>query len=126
MSFRISLPPHKRAAARFVGKVSRELQKALAEEEARCGLKQADIARTLDIDRATVTRQIHGQQNMTLARVAELASAMGRRAEIGFPAINAPAGSNVVNLNITVRVDGTMKTAKPLLLDQSASGSKVA
>lgn len=96
MSFRISLTPYRRAAARFVGDVSRGLQRALAEEEARRGLKQADIARALDVDRATITRQIHGEQNMTLARVAELAWAMGRKAEVTFPeAHTGRVGENV-------------------------------
>jgi hypothetical protein len=94
MSFQISLPPHKRAAARFVGDVSRSLQGVLAEEEAESNLKQAAIARTLEVDRATITRQIHGQQNMTLARVAELAWAMGRKAVITFPKRTVPAGAN--------------------------------
>lgn len=94
MSFQISLPPYKRAAGRFVGNVSRALQKVLAQEEKKRGLKQADIARALGVNRATITRQIHGHQNMTASRIAELAWAMGRRVEISFPEISAPAGSN--------------------------------
>lgn len=95
MSFQISLPPHRRAAARFVGGVSRALQKALSEEEKKRDLKQADIARALGVDRATITRQIHGHQNMTLGRVAELAWALGRTAEIAFPEQGVSVGANI-------------------------------
>lgn len=94
MSFQITLPRHKRDGARFVGNVSRALQKVLAEEEKKRNLRQADIARTIGVDRATITRQIHGSQNMTLLRVGELASAMGRVAVISFPEESVTPGSN--------------------------------
>ena len=114
MSFQISLPRHKRESARFVGGVSRSLQRVLAEEEKKRNLRQADIARTLGVDRATITRQIHGRQNMTLSRVGELASAMGREAVLTFPEPNAQFGSNI---RITVSTSTTGKAANPPRID---------
>lgn len=115
MSFRISVPRHKRDGARFVGNVSRALQQALVEEEKKRNLKQADIARTLGIDRSTVTRQIHGRQNMTLLRVGELASAMGRMAVISFPEETPAAGSNYhISALVTSASEPANVAASPL------------
>jgi transcriptional regulator with XRE-family HTH domain len=96
MSLRISLSPSKRAAGRFINRVRRGLQKALAEEEKSKGLKQAEIARKIGVHRSVIHRQLNGYEDMTMGRVAELAWAMGRKAEISFPeASAAPAGSNI-------------------------------
>jgi hypothetical protein len=98
--------------------VSRELQKALAEEERKRGLKQADIARTLDVDRATITRQIHGHQNMTLLRVGELASALGRYAVISFPEQGDSLRGSNEGIRVTVSVTTANAIAAPTMLDK--------
>jgi plasmid maintenance system antidote protein VapI len=121
MSFRITLPRHKRDGARFVGSVSRELQKVLAEEQKETGLKQADIARTLGVNRATITRQIHGHENMTLLRVGELGSAMGRHAVISFPKqTSVSSGSNEKPAAVSLRYETTTSNAvaTPRMLDR--------
>ncbi len=79
MSFRITISPKDQAAGRFVSRVRRELQKALAEEAQKRGLSQSDLARALGVNRSVISRELRGHKDLTLSRVAELAWALGRR-----------------------------------------------
>mgnify|MGYP000117194880 CR=1 FL=1 len=79
MSFRIGLPPRKRAEGRFIGQVRRELARAFAEEHEQRGLSQSDLARSLDTNRAAVSRRLRGETNLTLRTIAGFAWAMNRR-----------------------------------------------
>ena len=72
MSFRSTISPKDQAAGRFVSRVRRELQKALAEEARKRGLTQSDLARTIGVNRSVISRELRG-------RVAEFAWALGRR-----------------------------------------------
>jgi transcriptional regulator with XRE-family HTH domain len=83
-SFQITLTPSKRAAGRFVNSVRRGLQRIFAEEQAKRGLTQAQIAREIGVNRSVIHRELMGQKDITLGRVGELASAMGRKAVIEF------------------------------------------
>jgi hypothetical protein len=76
-SFRTSLTPHKRAAARFVVGVRRALLKGLADENRHTGVTQTSIAQSLGVHRSVINRELRGSSNMTLGKVAELACAMG-------------------------------------------------
>jgi plasmid maintenance system antidote protein VapI len=78
MSFRITISPSRRAAARFVTAVRRALQKAYVEEQDRSGLTQTAIASALNVHRSVINRELRGRKDLTLGRVAELAWAMGR------------------------------------------------
>jgi len=89
-SFRTTVTPSRRAAARFVQDVRRAIQEALAEEEARRGLTQSDIARAIGVHRSVINREIRGYKDMTLGRVAELAWAMGRMPAVDLPQRHAP------------------------------------
>ncbi len=93
-SFQISISPPRRAATRFINRVRRSLQKALVEEQQSRGLTQSDIARCIGVHRSVINREMRGQKDLTLGRVAELAWALGREItfELGAP---APLGSNV-------------------------------
>ncbi len=84
-SFQITLRPSKRAAGRFVNNVRRKLLRALSEESAKRGLTQTDIAREIGVHRSVINRELRGQKDITLGRVAELASAMGRKVELELP-----------------------------------------
>jgi transcriptional regulator with XRE-family HTH domain len=84
-SFGITLSPSKRAAGRFINSVRRKLQSALSEETEKRGLTQTDIARKIGVHRSVINRERRGRKDITLGRVAELASAMGRRIVIEFP-----------------------------------------
>ena len=94
-SFQITLSPSKRAAARFVNNVRRKLLLALSEETEKRGLTQTDIAREIGVHRSVINRELRGQKDITLGRVAELASAMGRRAVIEFEERPQAQGQNI-------------------------------
>lgn len=105
MSFRITLSPSKRAAGRFIEKVRRTLLAALAEEEAKSGLTQADIARTIGVNRSVIHRELRGHKDITMGRVAELASAMGRTPKLSLPQKSAPTG-NIAKDSVSVATNG--------------------
>jgi transcriptional regulator with XRE-family HTH domain len=100
-SFQITLSPSKRAAARFVNNVRRKLQQALAEESQKSGLTQTDIANTIGVHRSVINRELRGRKDITLGRVAELASAMGRKAELELPERTA-ATTRVSNISLSI------------------------
>jgi transcriptional regulator with XRE-family HTH domain len=77
-SFQISVSPSRRAAGRFITRVRRAIQKALAEQGQQHGLTQSDIARAIGVHRSVINRELRGQKDMTLGRVAELAWALGK------------------------------------------------
>ena len=79
MSVRITISPNDQAAGRFVSRVRRELQKALAEEAQKRGLTQSDLARAIGVNRSVISRELRGHKDLSLSRVAELAWALGRR-----------------------------------------------
>src|SRR3546814_4037359 len=78
MSFQIVIPNHRRAATRFIGKVRRTLQVALANSP---GIRRTDLADGIGVHRSVITRQLNGKKDMSLGRVAELAWAMGYEQE---------------------------------------------
>jgi hypothetical protein len=90
-SFRLSVPPPRRAAAKFVSKVHRRLQKAYAGTP---DVTQTAIADALGVHRSVISRQLRGQQDMSLGRVAELAWAMGYEAEFELVKEQAPVSQN--------------------------------
>lgn len=94
-SFRISITPSRRVAARFVTGVRRKILKALEEEGQKTGLKQTDIARAIGVHRSVINRELRGKKDLTLGRVAELAFAMGREPSFDLPAVTMHAGSNL-------------------------------
>lgn len=93
-SFRITITPSQRAAGRFVSRVRRAIQKALAEETQKNGITQSDLARSIGVNRSVVCREIRGHKDMTLGRVAELAWALGRKPVFELPEQIVPHGNN--------------------------------
>lgn len=75
-SVRLSVSPSRRAAARFVGRVHRELLGAVSRVRAD-GVKQTDIARAIGVHRSVINRQLHGREDISLSRIGEMAHAMG-------------------------------------------------
>jgi predicted XRE-type DNA-binding protein len=94
-SFQITLSPSRRAAARYVSQVRRALQKALAEEQKASGLTQSQIARAVGVHRSVINREMKGQKDLTLGRVAEFAWAMGRKPVFDLIPNTNPHGSNL-------------------------------
>jgi hypothetical protein len=72
----------------------RSLQKIFIEEKRRGGMTQAAIARLLNTHRSVIHRELAGQKDMTLGRVAELAWALGREAQVIFPKPVVAEGQN--------------------------------
>lgn len=67
-----------RVAARFIGHVRAELQKAWLFEKASRKITQQHIATMLGLkNRSVINRELMGFDNLTLRRVAELAWALG-------------------------------------------------
>jgi len=94
MSFRISISPKDRTAGRFVSRVRRSIQKALAEEAQKNGLTQSDLARAIGVNRSVISREIRGYKDLSLSRVAELAWALGRRPVFSLEESAVKPGSN--------------------------------
>lgn len=92
MSFQITLPGNRRAAARFVASVRRSLLKALADNP---DVKQTDIADSLGVHRAVITRQMKGTSDIGMGRAAEIAWALGLEAKFDLVRPSAPDGSNI-------------------------------
>ena len=66
-----------RKAARFIGHVRAELQKAWLTEKASRKITQQQIATTLDVNRSVINRQLMGYENLTLRSVFDIAWALG-------------------------------------------------
>ena len=94
-SFQIAIKPSRRAAGRFVSRVRTALQRALVEEGERRGLNQSKIAEEIGVHRSVISRELNGRQDITLGRVGELASALGREIEFKLVPQKARDGQNV-------------------------------
>lgn len=94
-SFRLDVKPNRRAAARFVGKVRRELQAAVVADRERLGITQTKIADAIGVHRSVISRELNGRQDITLGRVAELAWAMGREIEFELKVPKLEVGQNI-------------------------------
>jgi hypothetical protein len=57
-------------------------------------MNQAGIARALEVDRSVITKQLHGERDISLSRVGELAWAMGLKPELILHKEGAKAGDN--------------------------------
>lgn len=91
MSFQIAIAPNRKAAARFVGRVRRRLQKAFVDNP---DIKRSDVARFLDVNRSVITRQLSGHQDLSLGRVAEIAWALGYEPEFNLRRREPMEGDN--------------------------------
>ena len=95
MSYRTGVKGNRRAAARFVAKVHRTVQKAFDARKA-AGLTQAAIAEQLDVHRSVINRQLNGNDDMSIGRVAEFAWAMGYDIDLKFVEKPSIARSNLM------------------------------
>jgi hypothetical protein len=93
-SYQIALSPTERAAGRFVLAVRRALQKAFVEENKKRGLTQSDIAREIGVHRSVINRELRGEKDITIGRVAQLAHVLGRRPALSLPEQSLLFGSN--------------------------------
>jgi len=105
MSFQVSITPSQRAAGRFVARVRRLIQKALAEETQKNGVTQSDLARAIGVNRSVISREIRGHKDITLSRVGELAWALGRK-----PSLELLEPSRAVESNHAPKIDPVKTT----------------
>lgn len=99
-SFQISISPSRRVATRYISRVRRAIQKAYAEEHHSSGLTQSEIARRIGVHRSVINRELRGQKDLTLGRVAELAYALGREPFFELRTPEEHAGENVLTQDI--------------------------
>jgi transcriptional regulator with XRE-family HTH domain len=95
MSLQITITPKERAAGRFVSRVRRAIQKALAEERAKNGITQSDIARAFGVNRSVVSRELRGHRDISLSRAGEYAWVLNRIPQFGLQERTNAAGSNL-------------------------------
>lgn len=96
MSFRISIPPNRRAALRLLSSVRQQLLAALASETDASGRTQADIARELGVNRSVISRFLSGSRDMMVGNLAEVAWALDREVAITL----GEAGSGIKSRDI--------------------------
>lgn len=125
-SFQIALSPHKRAAGRFVLSVRRTLQRAFLEEQQKSGLTQSAVAREIGVHRSVINRELRGDKDITMGRVAELAYLLGRKAILSFPERAQKEGANALPAipEVTASESGSFKLVgfeEPVPSGQTAS-----
>jgi transcriptional regulator with XRE-family HTH domain len=86
-------------AGRFIGRVRRELLKAISEEK-RGGLTQQELARRLETRRSDINRQLSGEAEITLRSLADLAWALDREVMVELRRADGQAGQNIAGQNI--------------------------
>ena len=111
MSFQVSITPSQRAAGRFVARVRRSIQKALAEETQKNGITQSDLARAIGVNRSVISREIRGHKDLTLSRVAELAWALGRKPSLELLESSRTVESNHAPQPAPVKTTDAIKRA---------------
>jgi transcriptional regulator with XRE-family HTH domain len=113
-SFQIALSPTKRASGRFLLAVRRRLQKAFLEENKRRGLTQAMIARELGVHRSVINRELRGEKDLTVGRLAELAHAMGRKPSFALLEKARTSGTNIYSSEIGHPATNTTELPQPV------------
>jgi ribosome-binding protein aMBF1 (putative translation factor) len=99
--FRFDIHARSRKAARLMGRVRRELLKAVMEERS-AGLTQQELAQRLQAERATVNRQLSGEAEITLRGLADLAWALDREITVERRRPERPEGQNIGPMTSTV------------------------
>lgn len=81
-SFDFDIPEKDLAGADHVARVGRKLIAAFVKKARQDGLTKSELARRLDLDKATVSRMLHSNANLTLRTVGELCWAIGVRPDM--------------------------------------------
>jgi len=122
-SYQISHTRTRIAAARFIGKVRREILRSLAEEGRERGLTQSDIAREIGVHRSVINRELRGFKDISVGRVAEVAAAMGRIPIFSLDRDIRRPGDNAQNASQTLPGTDTPSTTVMLYSGQAPSVS---
>jgi ribosome-binding protein aMBF1 (putative translation factor) len=99
--FRFDIGARSRNGGRLIGRVRRELLRAVTEEKT-AGLTQQELANRLQTDRSNINRQLSGESEITLRSLAELAWALGREITLELRRPDSTAGQNIAPTTSTV------------------------
>jgi transcriptional regulator with XRE-family HTH domain len=99
--FRFDIDARSRTAGRFIGRVRRELLRAITEQK-RAGLTQQELARRLEIRRSNINRQLSGEAEITLRSLAELAWALDREITFELRRPDNATGQNIAPVTSTI------------------------
>ena len=99
--FRFEINARSRTAGRFMGRVRRELLRAVTEEK-RAGLTQQELARRLESERSNINRQLSGEAEITLRSLADLAWALDREIRFELRRPDDAAGQNIAPQTSTI------------------------
>ena len=99
--FRFDIDTRSRMAGRFIGRVRRELLKAIVEEK-HGGLTQQELARRLETRRSDINRQLSGEAEITLRSLADLAWALDREVTVELRRADGAVGQNIAPTTSTI------------------------
>jgi transcriptional regulator with XRE-family HTH domain len=99
--FRFDIDERSRTAGRFIGRVRRELLRAITEEKG-AGLTQQELARRLESRRSSINRQLSGEAEITLRSLADLAWALDREITFELRRPDQMEGQNVAPVTSTI------------------------
>ncbi|SDS02720.1 hypothetical protein SAMN05444158_0767 [Bradyrhizobium canariense] len=99
--FRFDIDARSRTAGRFIGRVRRELLRAVMEEKG-AGLTQQELARRLESRRSNINRQLSGEVEITLRSLADLAWALDREITFELRRPEDAAGQNIAPMTSTI------------------------
>jgi transcriptional regulator with XRE-family HTH domain len=99
--FRFDIGARSRTAGRLMGRIRRELLRAVTEEK-QAGLTQQELARRLESGRSNINRQLSGEAEITLRSLADLAWALDREITFELRRPNEAAGQNIAPQTSTI------------------------
>ncbi len=113
MSFQIDVAPKDLWAARFVGKLRRELQRAYEEARDRRGMKRIRLAEKLGVDRSQITRWLKGTSEMTMTSYAHLLWALEADIEVRIDFMTNARGNDRGQVGTQTSSDSVINTFPP-------------
>jgi transcriptional regulator with XRE-family HTH domain len=99
--FRFDIGARSRTAGRLMGRIRRELLRAVTEEK-QAGLTQQELARRLESGRSNINRQLSGEAEITLRSLADLAWALDREITFELRRPDEAAGQNIAPQTSTI------------------------
>ena len=100
--FRFDIGERSRTAGRFIGRVRRELLRAVTEEK-QAGLTQQELARRLESRRSNINRQLSGEAEITLRSLADFAWALDREITFELRRPTKRRGQNIAPIDVDDR-----------------------
>ena len=99
--FRFDVGARSRTAGRLMGRIRRELLRAVTEEK-QAGLTQQELARRLESGRSNINRQLSGEAEITLRSLADLAWALDREITFELRRPDQAVGQNIAPQTSTI------------------------